>query len=318
MLRSRLMIPAVLGLPLLLGCATLRQARETPGPLPCAIAGAVVGGVAGAVIGHNNSSEDPLGGAAAGAGTGAAVGAAICSVFVAENQAPMVGVSGGPYRGTAPLTVRLSADARDPDGEIASYDWDLGDGSRSAEQGLSHTYRAPGQYTARLVIADDGGLTATSSVGITVLAPVAAPPPLRRRVALGDVHFDFDSARLRPEADAALRDLLTGLQEDPSLRVRISGHTDDMGPEIYNQGLSKARTGSVAEYLRGRGIDPSRVEHRGFGESRPVADNTSREGRARNRRVELEILDETASVLFWLTLAASRARLGTARRRGPG
>ncbi|MEE9279927.1 MAG: OmpA family protein [Myxococcota bacterium] len=279
-------------LSLLMGCATLQQAREAPGPLPCAIAGAVVGGVAGAVIGNNNSSDNPASGAAAGAGTGAIVGALICSRLVKQNRAPAVGVVGGPYTGTAPLTVALRADAQDPDGEIVAYAWDLGDGNSSASPSLSHTYRQPGAYTAQLTVTDDGGLTATRSVDITVVAPVAAPPPqIRRRVALGDLHFDFDSARLRPEADAALRDLLNELQDDSDLRVRISGHTDSMGPEIYNQMLSEARTKSVEDYLHQRGIDPSRVEQRGFGETRPLADNDSRDGRARNRRVVLEVID---------------------------
>ncbi len=290
---ARSAVTLTLLLSLLMGCATLQQAREAPGPLPCAIAGAVVGGVTGAVIGNNNSSENPVSGAAAGAGTGAIVGALICSRLVKENLGPAVGVAGGPYRGAAPLTVALQADAQDPDGEIVAYAWDLGDGNSSASPSLSHTYRKPGEYTVQLTVTDDGGLTATRSVDITVVAPVAAPPPpqIRRRVALGDLHFDFDSARLRPEADAALRDLLNELQDDSDLRVRISGHTDSMGPEIYNQMLSEARTKSVEDYLHERGIDRSRVERRGFGENRPLTDNDSRDGRARNRRVELEVID---------------------------
>ena len=167
---SRFAIPLVI--PLVTGCATLQQARETPGPLPCTIAGGVIGGVAGAVIAANNASQNPLGGFAVGSASGAAVGATICLAFVRENLEPVVGVSGGPYRGTAPLSVDLRAIAQDLDGEIAEYTWDLGDGARSTADSLSHTYRDPGQYTAQLTVTDDRGLTATDSVLITVEAPV--------------------------------------------------------------------------------------------------------------------------------------------------
>ncbi len=287
---SRFAIPLVI--PLVTGCATLQQARETPGPLPCTIAGGVIGGVAGAVIAANNASENPLGGFAVGSASGAAVGATICLAFVRANLEPVARVSGGPYRGTAPLSVNLRADAQDPDGEIAEYVWDLGDGARSTADSLSHTYRDPGQYTAQLTVTDDRGLTATDSVLITVEAPVAAPPPvLKRRVALSDVHFEFDSSGLRPEADPILRELLNELRDDPSLRVRISGYTDTSGQEIYNQGLSEARANSVARYLGERGVNASRVEPRGFGQGNPIADNATREGRKRNRRVELEIFN---------------------------
>ncbi len=289
---SRFAISVTLVIPLLTGCASLQQATETPGPLPCVIAGGVIGGVAGAVIAANNASENPLGGFAVGSASGAVVGAAICLAFARENLEPVAGVSGGPFRGTAPLSVNLRAIAQDLDGEIAGYAWDLGDGARSTANSLSHTYRDPGQYTAELTVMDDRGLTATDSVLIIVEAPVAAPPPvLKRRASLSDMHFDFDSSGLRAEADPILQELLNELKDDQSLRVRISGYTDTSGQEIYNQSLSEARANSVARYLGERGINASRVEQRGFGQSSPIADNATREGRKQNRRVELEIFN---------------------------
>lgn len=294
MSRSRSVLVVLVSVSLQPGCASvMMQAREAPGPLPCAIAGGVVGGVAGAVVGHNNSSENPLGGFAVGAASGAAVGALICTALARPNMGPSASVSGGPYRGMAPLTVRLRADASDPDGEIVGYTWELGDGTRADAPELSHTYTQAGEYTVQLTITDDGGLTAMHSVRVSVEPPpVAAPPPARRPpVTLDDVHFEFDSARLQPTADSILVDLLRELQGDPKLRVRVSGHTDDSGPEIYNQGLSERRAQSVTGYLRERGIDASRIEAQALGESRPRADNATREGRKRNRRVELLVLD---------------------------
>ena len=281
----RAIVSVALSVPMLIGCATLRD-----DPVRCAVIGGVVGGVVGAVIGHQNGTQE--GGTLIGTTAGAALGATVCGAFTRERPAPVAGISGGPFRGTAPLTVALRADAHDPFWEIVSYAWDLGDGGRSAADSLSHTYREPGQYTAQLSVTDDDDQVTTSSVQIIVEAPVAAPPPPPRPpITLSDVLFEFDSAGLRPEADAVLGDLVRELRQDPGLRVRVSGHTDSTGPEEYNQMLSDSRTSSVGEYLRQRGIEPSRVELRGFGESLPLAENASGDGRALNRRVELQIVE---------------------------
>ncbi len=290
---GRAVLSAMLLLPLLLGCATIRQASEERGPLVCAAVGGFIGGVAGAIIGNNNSSDDPVAGAAIGLGSGAAVGAALCAAFARPKLEPVASVSGSPLSGRAPLTVNLRADASDPDGQIVSYAWDLGDGNRATGDSLSHTYTNPGVYTAELLITDDDGLTATNSVRIDVTAPVSAPPPLTTRgvpITLGDLYFAFDSAELLAEADGPLSTLVRELQGDPDLQVRVSGYTDSSGPEEYNLLLSERRAVSVAGYLRSRGIEASRIEQRGYGESNPMADNATRGGRTQNRRVELQIL----------------------------
>ena len=290
---GRAVLSAMLLLPLLLGCATIRQASEERGPLVCAAVGGFIGGVAGAIIGNNNSSDDPVAGAAIGLGSGAAVGAALCAAFARPKLEPVASVSGSPLSGRAPLTVNLRADASDPDGQIVSYAWDLGDGNRATGDSLSHTYTNPGVYTAELLITDDDGLTATNSVRINVTAPVSAPPPLTTRgvpITLGDLYFAFDSAELLAEADGPLSTLVRELQGDSDLQVRVSGYTDSSGPEEYNLLLSERRAVSVAGYLRSRGIEASRIEQRGYGESNPMADNATREGRTQNRRVELQIL----------------------------
>ena len=77
------------------------------------------------------------------------------------------------------------------------------------------------------------------------------------------------------------------LQNDPGLRLSIEGHTDNTGTAAHNQELSTARARSVLGALVGLGIDPSRLQSKGWGQDKPVADNTSEDGRAQNRRVEL-------------------------------
>ncbi|UCC66415.1 MAG: OmpA family protein, partial [Deltaproteobacteria bacterium] len=81
------------------------------------------------------------------------------------------------------------------------------------------------------------------------------------------------------------------LKENPTVRVEIAGHTDITGPEAYNQGLSERRARAVMEYFISRGISADRLKAVGYGESSPIAKNETREGRAKNRRVEMRIFD---------------------------
>jgi OOP family OmpA-OmpF porin len=100
------------------------------------------------------------------------------------------------------------------------------------------------------------------------------------------VNFEFDSARLTAEAEGRLDDAMKILERHPELVVEIAGHTDSTGAAEYNQGLSERRAKAVRDYLVGKGADPANLTARGYGESKPVADNATSEGRAQNRRVE--------------------------------
>jgi OOP family OmpA-OmpF porin len=110
-------------------------------------------------------------------------------------------------------------------------------------------------------------------------------------IELEGVHFDFDKATLRPEAKAVLNEAAALLSKHERVVVEVAGHTDSMGSEEYNQGLSERRAMAVKDYLTGKGVKASRLTSRGYGESRPVASNDTKEGRAENRRVELIVLD---------------------------
>jgi OOP family OmpA-OmpF porin len=105
-----------------------------------------------------------------------------------------------------------------------------------------------------------------------------------------DAFFDFDRAVLRPEGRARLDDLVEKIQ-GINLEVIIAvGHTDSTGPAEYNQRLSERRAEAVKAYLVSKGIDANRIYTEGKGETQPVADNSTREGRAKNRRVEIEVV----------------------------
>lgn len=106
------------------------------------------------------------------------------------------------------------------------------------------------------------------------------------RVALY-VNFDVDKATLRPDAQPTIAEIEKLLGGDPALRLSIEGHTDNTGTPAHNQELSTARARSVLGALVGLGIDPARLQSKGFGQDKPLADNGSEDGRAKNRRVEL-------------------------------
>jgi OOP family OmpA-OmpF porin len=118
-----------------------------------------------------------------------------------------------------------------------------------------------------------------------------APVAVSEKVTFAaDAFFDFDKSNLKPEAQAKLDDLV-GKTKGISLEVIIAtGHTDAVGSDGSNQKLSVNRSEAVKSYLVGKGIEKNRVYTEGKGEKQPVADNKTAEGRAKNRRVEVEVV----------------------------
>ena len=116
------------------------------------------------------------------------------------------------------------------------------------------------------------------------LAPAAAPP---RTLELRGANFDFDRSVIRPADVEILDKSAATLKEWGDVKVEVAGHTDSVGTDDYNMGLSLRRAESVRVYLVDKGIAADRLSVRGYGESQPVADNATDEGRFMNRRVEL-------------------------------
>jgi len=128
--------------------------------------------------------------------------------------------------------------------------------------------------------------------------PVAPPPPpaptVERVTLAADALFDFDKADIKSDAKAKLDDLVSKLA-GVTLEVMIAvGHTDTVGADAYNEKLSVRRAEAVKKYLVSKGVEPNRVYTEGKGERQPVADNRTAEGRAKNRRVEIEVVGTRA------------------------
>lgn len=148
------------------------------------------------------------------------------------------------------------------------------------------------------------GATAGAAIGALLCAdrtpePVAMPEPMPEPepepvpefepvVLSSGVNFAFDSAELTPQAEVTLDEVARRLREHTDVNIRIDGHTDSVGSNQYNLRLSQERADSVRNYLMSQGIAGNRMIATGYGEERPVATNETDQGRAQNRRVEID------------------------------
>jgi outer membrane protein OmpA-like peptidoglycan-associated protein len=180
------------------------------------------------------------------------------------------------------LLTFYATDSSDPDGDKLTYHWDFGDGKTASFTFpvATHRYAKPGNYTVQLLVDDGRGGSDTTTVLVTIVS---------RQVILGDVLFDVDSARLKPEAEQVLANVLRLMQDDPTLRAEIVGHTDSTASNEYNMRLSQRRAQAVRDYLEAKGIPITRIRLDWKGETQPVASNDTPEGRAQNRRVEITL-----------------------------
>jgi OOP family OmpA-OmpF porin len=201
---------------------------------------------------------------------------------------------------TAALATAASAQSVDNWRSAAGDAWKNGSGEQcwrdanwtpaTAVTGCDGAIVAPKAAAPAPVVAQPAAAPAVAA------APAAAPmPPAATKVTYAaDAFFAFDKAVLKPEGKAKLDDLV-GKVKGINLEVIIAvGHTDSVGGDAYNQKLSVKRSEAVKAYLVSKGIEKSRVYTEGKGEKQPVADNKTGEGRAKNRRVEIEVVGTRA------------------------
>ncbi len=194
------------------------------------------------------------------------------------------------------------------DGGTRIDQWVNGSGDLAWKNGTNELCWRDSNWTpATAAKGCDGALVVAAPAPAPVIvapAPVAPPPPpppappaATKVTYAADAFFDFDKAVLKPEGKAKLDDLV-GKVKDINLEVIIAvGHTDSVGADAYNQKLSVHRAEAVKAYLVSKGIEKNRVYTEGKGEKQPVADNKTSEGRAKNRRVEIEVVGTRANRL---------------------
>ncbi len=116
------------------------------------------------------------------------------------------------------------------------------------------------------------------------------PLEVNASVVLNNIFFDINKFDIKPESQVELDKIVQLLNDNPTLKIQIAGHTDNVGKPAENLILSNNRAKTVVSYLINNRISPQRLSFKGFGETQPVADNKTEEGRARNRRTEMKVV----------------------------
>lgn len=142
-----------------------------------------------------------------------------------------------------------------------------------------------------LFFSDNLDLTNLSAASTVRKDIVLQPIRTGAKIILNNIFFEFNSAELLSESKSELERVFKVLDENPSLKVEIAGHTDSIGAEEYNFSLSQRRAQSVVDWLVSKGINRQRIIAKGYGETSPIADNGTDEGRKQNRRVTFEIIE---------------------------
>jgi OmpA-OmpF porin, OOP family len=212
---------------------------------------------------------------------------------------------------TAALATAAGAQSRvtAADGGNRIDNWQNGTGEYVWKNGTNeYCWRDSSWTPATAAKGCDGALVVAAPAPAPVAAPAPPraappappppppPPPAATKVTYAaDAFFDFDKSVLKPEGKAKLDDLISKVK-GINLEVIIAvGHTDSIGTDAYNQKLSVRRAEAVKAYLVSKGIEKNRVYTEGKGEKQPVADNKTAEGRAKNRRVEIEVVGTRAN-----------------------
>lgn len=192
---------------------------------------------------------------------------------------------------TAALATAAGAQVKAADGGNVIDNWQNGTGELVWKNGTNELCWRDANWTPATAAEGCDGALVKAVEAAPAPAPAPAPAAVASKVTFAaDAFFDFDKSVLKPEGKAKLDDLASKVQ-DINLEVIVAvGHTDSVGSDAYNQKLSERRAQAVKAYLESKGIDKSRVYTEGKGEKQPVADNKTKEGRAKNRRVEIEVV----------------------------
>jgi len=152
----------------------------------------------------------------------------------------------------------------------------------------------PDSSTSYILTCTGAGGTATSAAGVTVVVPPPPAPVVSKaaerfcsKPAIINILFDTNKSDIKPQYEADLKNVGEFLKEFPKARGEISGHTDNVGSNDFNQKLSERRAASVVNYITTTfGIESGRITTKGYGETKPIASNKTKAGKTTNRRIE--------------------------------
>lgn len=198
---------------------------------------------------------------------------------------------------SAAIATAASAQIQAADGGNAVNNWKNGSGDLVWKNGSNELCWRDAAWTpATAAVGCDGALVVAQKAEVApapvVVAPEAELVVTTEKVTFAaDTFFDFDKATLKPEGRAKLDELAAAVKAEKfQLEVIVAvGFTDSTGPDAYNMKLSERRANSVKAYLVSQGIEANRIYTEGKGKNDPIATNATREGRAQNRRVEIEV-----------------------------
>jgi OmpA-OmpF porin, OOP family len=163
--------------------------------------------------------------------------------------------------------------------------WTIAGASHSGDGAITAHYGKSGRNIWAYL--HNGGGTYSFRVGDEGGGGLGAGLAKDCHVALTGVLFDFNKSTLKPESDAVLEGVRGLMARNAALKLEVQGHTDNVGTDVYNQGLSVARAAAVVAWLTQHGVAAGRLSAKGYGKALPVADNRTDEGRTKNRRVEI-------------------------------
>jgi len=192
---------------------------------------------------------------------------------VAQNRPPTVQAQCNPCTVEIGQNSTVTANAQDPDGDMLTFRWTAPTGMLATPGAQQSVWTAPqqeGPVQVTVTVNDGKGGMASDTVTIQVTRPTP------KTYTFEDVHFDFDRYTLRPEATRVLDEAVTALRGDATLRVRIEGHTCNIGTAEYNLALGDRRANAVRDYLVSRGVTADRLSTVSFGEEQPKYDNPGR------------------------------------------
>jgi len=184
---------------------------------------------------------------------------------------------------------------------------ELVDNDRKRVLATFHSNSATGKYLVSLPAGHNYGLAVKAkgylfhsenfvipdSAGYSelVLNIKLKPVAVGNKILLNNIFFDYEKSDLSPASITELNRVLKLMTDYPKMKIEVSGHTDNVGSREYNLKLSTRRAKAVADYLIAHGINAGRITYKGFGFDQPVADNSTEEGRKRNRRSEIKIIE---------------------------